>query len=72
MDFRESEEQLMIRDMVRKFVEAEVKPAAMHYDHQTDPQENENIAKRPENAALVEQLMAQWKAGWRGALPAKG
>ncbi|MBI5767013.1 MAG: sulfatase [Verrucomicrobia bacterium] len=39
------------------------------YDHQTDPQENQNIAKRPENAALVEKLMTQWKAGWRGALP---
>ena len=39
------------------------------YDHQTDPQENQNIAKRPENAALVAQLMTQWKAGWRGAQP---
>jgi arylsulfatase A-like enzyme len=39
------------------------------YDHQTDPQENQNIAKRPENAALVEKLMAQWKAGWQGAKP---
>ena len=39
------------------------------YDHQTDPQENQNIAQRPENAALVEQLMVQWKAGWKGALP---
>ena len=39
------------------------------YDHQTDPQENQNIAKRPENAALVEKLMAQWKQGWQGAKP---
>jgi arylsulfatase A-like enzyme len=39
------------------------------YDHQTDLQENQNIAKRPENAALVQKLMTQWKAGWRGALP---
>lgn len=39
MDFRESEEQVMIRDMVRKFVEADVKPAALHYDHQTDPKD---------------------------------
>ncbi|MBI5382638.1 MAG: sulfatase [Opitutae bacterium] len=39
------------------------------YDHQTDPQENTNLAKRSEHAALVEQLMAQWRAGWRGALP---
>jgi len=39
------------------------------YDHQTDPQENQNIAKRPENTALVEKLMTQWKGGWRGAVP---
>jgi arylsulfatase A-like enzyme len=39
------------------------------YDHQTDPQENINIAKKPANAALVEQLMAQWHKGWKGALP---
>ena len=39
------------------------------YDHRTDPQENQNIAQRPENAALVEQLMAQWKQGWQGAKP---
>lgn len=40
------------------------------YDHQNDPQENQNIAKRPENAALVDGLMAQWKKGWQGAQPA--
>lgn len=39
------------------------------YDHQTDPQENQNIAERHENAALVEQLMAQWKKGWQDARP---
>lgn len=39
------------------------------YDHQADPQENQNLAKRPENSALVEKLMAQWRRGWRGALP---
>jgi arylsulfatase A-like enzyme len=39
------------------------------YDHHTDPQENQNIANRPENAALVEKLMAQWKKGWPGAKP---
>ncbi len=39
------------------------------YDHRTDPQENQNLAGRPEHAALVEKLMGQWKAGWRGALP---
>lgn len=40
------------------------------YDHQTDPQENVNIAKLPANAALVERLMAQWRRGWKGSLPA--
>ncbi len=40
------------------------------YDHQADPQENVNIAVKPENAALVERLMAQWRAGWKGAMPA--
>ena len=39
------------------------------YDHQTDPQENANVAKGPANAALVERLMEQWKKGWQGALP---
>ena len=39
------------------------------YDHQTDPQENYNIAKKPANAALVSQLMEQWHQGWQGAKP---
>jgi hypothetical protein len=39
------------------------------YDHQTDPQENTNIAGVPANAALVAGLMEQWKKGWRGAKP---
>lgn len=37
------------------------------YDHQTDPQENTNIANDPKNAALVAKLTAQWEKGWRGA-----
>ncbi|MEY4387779.1 MAG: hypothetical protein RLY20_3062 [Verrucomicrobiota bacterium] len=37
------------------------------YDHQTDPQENENLANHPDQAALVKKLMVQWKNGWRGA-----
>jgi len=41
------------------------------YDHQTDPQENYNLAKKPENAELVAKLMAQWKLGWQGAKPPK-
>ena len=39
------------------------------YDHQTDPQENTNLANLPANAALVERLVAQWRRGWQGALP---
>lgn len=41
------------------------------YDHQTDPQENQNIAGDPTNKALVETLTAQWQAGWKGAIPKK-
>ena len=40
------------------------------YDHQSDPQENYNLAKKPEHAALVRQLTEQWKKGWQGAKPA--
>jgi len=32
------------------------------YDHQTDPQENQNIAGKPENAALIERLAAELQA----------
>jgi hypothetical protein len=39
------------------------------YDHQTDPQENTNVANNLENKALVETLTAQWLAGWQGAIP---
>ena len=39
------------------------------YDHEVDPKENVNIAKRPENAELVTQLAEQLHAGWQGALP---
>ena len=38
------------------------------YDHQTDPQENTNIANDPANKSLVENLTAQWLAGWKGAV----
>jgi arylsulfatase A-like enzyme len=37
------------------------------YDHQSDPQENVNIAADPQNADLVARLTAQWNKGWRGA-----
>ena len=39
------------------------------YDHQSDPQENTNIAADGANAELVRQLTAQMSRGWRGALP---
>lgn len=39
------------------------------YDHQTDPQENTNIASNPENKELLEKLTAQSVAGWRAAVP---
>ncbi len=35
------------------------------YDHENDPQENENIAGRPENTALIEKLREQMQAGWK-------
>ena len=39
------------------------------YDHQTDPQENSNVAKDPRNAALVKELQAMLNAGWKAAIP---
>jgi arylsulfatase A-like enzyme len=36
------------------------------YDHQTDPSETRNVAD--ENQELVEQLMLQLQAGWKGSL----
>ena len=39
------------------------------YDHETDPQENVNIANVAANAGLVKRLMEQWKRGWQGAGP---
>jgi iduronate 2-sulfatase len=41
------------------------------YDHQTDPQEDHNVADDRAHAAIVERLAKQWKAGWRGARPDK-
>ena len=37
------------------------------YDHQRDPQEDENIAAHPAHAELVERLTAQLQAGWQAA-----
>jgi iduronate 2-sulfatase len=37
------------------------------YDHQTDPQENVNLAGRAGSREVASQLSAQLKAGWRAA-----
>jgi len=39
------------------------------FDHETDPQENINIADLTENSDLVEQLSKQLNKGWKTALP---
>jgi iduronate 2-sulfatase len=39
------------------------------YDHQADPGENVNLARRPEQAARVKELAALLHAGWRAWLP---
>ncbi len=39
------------------------------YDYLKNPVEVENIAVRPENAALVKELTARLEAGWRAARP---
>jgi len=39
------------------------------YDHEADPQENENVAGKAENAALLDRLANQLAAGWRAAQP---
>ncbi len=41
------------------------------YDHQTDPQENVNLANRPRHKMLIRQLGEQLHAGWRAASPKK-
>ncbi len=39
------------------------------FDHQTDPQENKNLADNPDYKNTIEQLSQQLNAGWREALP---
>jgi hypothetical protein len=39
------------------------------YDHEIDPQENNNVAGKPENASLVKDLTARLKAGWKASVP---
>ena len=55
--------QWVLREDLSKVVALEL------YDHQTDPQENQNIAKRPENAALLKSLQIKLNAGWKAAKP---
>ena len=37
------------------------------YDHQNDPEGNENVASREDYAGLIEELNAQLDAGWRAS-----
>ena len=39
------------------------------YDHQTDPGENVNLARRPEHQKLVQALADRLHAGWKAARP---
>jgi len=39
------------------------------YDHQTDPDENENVSGDPKNEAILSELAAQLAAGWQKAKP---
>jgi len=43
--------------------------AAELYDHQNDPQENVNLAGRPEHKELIAELAKQLDAGWQAARP---
>ena len=47
------------------FVEREL------YDPRKDPQENVNMAGRPESAEKMKELARRLHAGWRAALPPK-
>ncbi len=39
------------------------------YDHNTDPEEMQNLASLPEQSEALEQLAKTLQAGWRAALP---
>ena len=43
--------------------------AAELYDQQADPDENENIVVNEKNQALMKELSAELKAGWKAAMP---
>jgi len=42
------------------------------YDHNHDPGEMENLAKRPEYQSVVEEFGNILAAGWKAALPKEG
>jgi iduronate 2-sulfatase len=49
---------------------SEAKPVFVElYDHKEDPKETVNLANHPEYAEVVDTLRAQFRRGWRGALP---
>jgi hypothetical protein len=39
------------------------------YDHETDPEENSNVANDPANRSLVNGLTGMLHEGWRASLP---
>ena len=39
------------------------------YDHQTDPQENTNLAKAPAKREIIADLDKKWQAGWKAGVP---
>ncbi|KAA3613794.1 MAG: DUF4976 domain-containing protein [Calditrichaeota bacterium] len=39
------------------------------YDHESDPNENKNIAQNTENMQIIDRLSKKLKAGWRAARP---
>jgi arylsulfatase A-like enzyme len=41
------------------------------FDHQSDPDENVNVADRPEYRQVLSELIEQMDAGWQAARPAK-
>lgn len=49
--------------------DAQVNAGTELYDHTIDPAETMNLARLPQNAALVAALDAQLKRGWRWAVP---
>ncbi|MHC4672000.1 MAG: sulfatase [Planctomycetota bacterium] len=53
-----------------EWTQASQQPAGIElYDHKNDPQENVNLANRPENKKLVAKLSKMLNAGWQEALP---